>query len=141
MLRRVQSRGSSALGRRCAHPLLAATLAAPRQRSTAAAVGAAAAAAGRSQRGATAATSTTNARRGAAAAAAAAAAVAALWSCPASCAESFYGLLGLKQGASDAEIKKAYKKAALKHHPDKVRCPPPPLLLHIITRLAAVAAA
>ena len=65
-----------------------------------------------------------------AAAAAAAALAAALWSRPASCAESFYGLLGLKQGASDAEIKKAYKKAALKHHPDKVSCPPPPLLLH-----------
>jgi DnaJ-class molecular chaperone len=30
-------------------------------------------------------------------------------------------MLGLRQGASEAEIKKSYKKAALKHHPDKVR--------------------
>ena len=56
-----------------------------------------------------------------AAAAAAAAAVAACWSSPVLCAEDYYGLLGLRQGASEAEIKKSYKKAALKHHPDKVR--------------------
>lgn len=47
--------------------------------------------------------------------------MAACWSSPVLCAEDYYGLLGLRQGASEAEIKKSYKKAALKHHPDKVR--------------------
>ncbi|CAD8120784.1 unnamed protein product [Paramecium sonneborni] len=33
--------------------------------------------------------------------------------------EDYYQLLGLKKGASDAEIKKAFKKQSLKYHPDK----------------------
>ena len=33
--------------------------------------------------------------------------------------EDYYQLLGLKKGASEAEIKKAFKKQSLKYHPDK----------------------
>ena len=30
-----------------------------------------------------------------------------------------YGILGLKRDANETEVKKAYRKAALEHHPDK----------------------
>ena len=33
----------------------------------------------------------------------------------------YYGLLGLDRGASQDEIKKAYRRMAMKYHPDKVK--------------------
>ena len=35
------------------------------------------------------------------------------------CAEDYYTLLGVKKDASDKEIKKAFRKLAMKYHPDK----------------------
>ena len=35
------------------------------------------------------------------------------------CEEDHYQVLGLRRGATDEQIKKAFKKLAIKHHPDK----------------------
>ena len=42
--------------------------------------------------------------------------------------KDYYKVLGIQKGATDEEIKKAYRKMALKFHPDKVSETQPKLL-------------
>jgi len=49
--------------------------------------------------------------------------------------KEFYDLLGVAQDAEESEIKKAYRKGALKHHPDKGG-DPEKVCIFVITSIA-----